>query len=100
MSSGLDTPTTIGGACGAKIEFFLSDKDGARDLREAYPEISQRLRSLFSVRIELSCPTHPNAQGEWIALTGSSRDDIERAKVLLSEKKKKKKKNKRRRDEI
>ena len=84
MSSGLDTSTTIG-ACGAKIEFFLSDKDGARELRggEAYSEISQRLRSLFSVRIELSCPTHPNPQGEWIVLTGSSRDDIHKAKVSL-----------------
>ena len=89
MSSGLDiTSTTIGGgARGAiKIEFFLSDRDGASELRvrggEVYAEISQRLRSLFSVRIELNCPTHhPNAQGEWIVLTGSSRDNLERAKV-------------------
>jgi hypothetical protein len=86
MSSGLDTSTTIGvGARGAiKIEFFLSDRDGASELRvrEAYSEISQRLRSLFSVRIELNCPTHhPNAQGEWIVLTGSSKDDLQRAKV-------------------
>ena len=89
MSSGLDiTSTTIGGgARGAiKIEFFLSDRDGASELRvrggEVYSEISQRLRSLFSVRIELNCLTHhPNAQGEWIVLTGSSRDNLERAKV-------------------
>lgn len=95
MSSGLDTPTTIGGsgaACGAaRIEFFLSDKDGASELRargggEVYSEISQRLRNLFSVRIELSYQSHPNPRGEWIVLTGSSRDDLQRAKVSLCEK--------------
>ena len=79
MSCGLDS---TGKGCGApgKVEFFVSEKDGAGQLRERSYEYSHRLLSLYSVQFELSRSPNPNAQGDWITLTGP-RDNLEKAKV-------------------
>lgn len=80
MSCGLDS-TGKGCSAPGKVEFFLSEKEGAGQLRERSYEYSHSLLSLYSVQIELSRSPNPNTQGEWITLTGP-RDNLEKAKVI------------------
>ena len=81
MSCGLDS---TGKGCGApgKVEFFLSEKDGAGQLRDRSYDYGRRLLSLYSVQFELSRSPNPNALGEWITLTGP-KDNLEKAKVSV-----------------
>lgn len=75
MSIGLESAVN---GCGAKAEFFLSDKEGARQLRDY--DFGHRIQNSFSVQIELTRPPHQSSQGEWVSVTGPQ-DNVEKAKV-------------------
>ena len=65
---------------GAKVEFFVSDRDGARELRERSYDLSHRLLNTLSVQFELSRAPYSSSQGEWVLLKGP-RDNLDKAKV-------------------